>query len=150
MNWVIFNRAYLFHIRQCCIAKYHEGPCACAALFPTPRFPWIPIGRLAATSCSQISSFTSVGISLLIRPNRPNRIFTIFALPRSLYRSNAWTDSSQIVRERGCLCLWIGISHFWLALYRQGPCPLRHILDITNTENTITRPKHRLSTSRKK
>ena len=47
------------------------------------------------TGVDRLRSFTSFGFSLLIRPNRPKRIFTIFALPRSRYRSNAWTDSSQ-------------------------------------------------------
>ena len=97
------------------------------------------------TGVDRLRSFTSVGIfPFFNRPYHP--IFTIFALPRSRYRSNAWTDSSQIVGERGCLVS----AHFWLVLYRQWPCTLRRILDISNTENTIIWPKYRLWTFLKK
>ena len=79
----------------------HEPRCCCTCVPMTCQ-----LGQSGSdqdrTSARRLRSSTSVGISHLILPNRPNWPFTIFALPRSRYRSNVCTDSDQIVRERGC------------------------------------------------
>ena len=125
-----------YFLNDCLLQPSSQNPIDVAIM--RTRFYFTAIYRLSAcqlgrwgsdrdrTGIDRLRSFTSVGIfPFFNRPNHP--ISTIFALPRSRYRSNAWTDSSQIVGEIGC-----------------------RILDITNTENTIIWPKYRLWTFLKK